>query len=81
MISQAQRSNLCLSRLIRVNMKENAGNNKMIMVEKITGIWGNCMIFLFTAPELFNGEYYGSGCDIWSLGVIMYRLLCMEFPF
>ena len=37
----------------------------------------------YMAPEVFAGERkaYGPKCDLWSLGVICFQLLCGEKPF
>ena len=35
----------------------------------------------YIAPEILNGEEYDYSCDIWSLGILMYFLLCGNKPF
>ena len=35
----------------------------------------------YIAPEILNGEEYDYSCDIWSLGVLMYYLICGNKPF
>jgi calcium-dependent protein kinase len=35
----------------------------------------------YIAPEILNGEEYDYSCDIWSLGVLLYYLLCGNKPF
>ena len=36
----------------------------------------------YAAPELFEGiSYYGPQADIWSLGVVLYVLVCGAVPF
>jgi calcium-dependent protein kinase len=34
----------------------------------------------YISPEVLNGNYNAS-CDIWSLGVILFIMLCGEPPF
>ncbi|KAK9455223.1 hypothetical protein V1511DRAFT_499815 [Dipodascopsis uninucleata] len=41
-----------------------------------------CGTICYAAPEMVKGEKYnGQAVDIWSLGVILYGLLCGELPF
>lgn len=35
----------------------------------------------FLAPEIIKKEKYGTKCDIWSLGVVIFLLLTGEMPF
>lgn len=35
----------------------------------------------YIAPEIIKSKRYGSKCDIWSLGVLVFQLISGEFPF
>ncbi|PHH66737.1 hypothetical protein CDD81_5869 [Ophiocordyceps australis] len=41
-----------------------------------------CGTICYAAPEMLRGERYaGEKVDVWSLGIILYALLCGELPF
>ncbi|KAK9463819.1 uncharacterized protein V1516DRAFT_668794 [Lipomyces oligophaga] len=41
-----------------------------------------CGTMCYAAPEMVRGErYQGQAIDVWSLGIILYALLCGELPF
>jgi serine/threonine protein kinase len=41
-----------------------------------------CGTVCYSAPEMLKGERYaGEKVDVWSLGIILYALLCGELPF
>ena len=46
--------------------------------EKVTEYAGTPF---YLAPEIASGQQYDSKCDIWSLGVILYRMFHASFPF
>jgi len=44
-------------------------------VEKTSGSMSKKGTYTYMAPEVFRGEAYGSNIDIYSLGIVLYRLL------
>jgi len=49
------------------------------LVKKIKCAWGS---LFYAAPEVFTGvEYTGPEIDIWSLGVVLYAIVCGKLPF
>ncbi|XP_073320978.1 serine/threonine-protein kinase 33-like [Pagrus major] len=40
-----------------------------------------CGTLIYMAPEMMSGGGYSQWCDVWSIGVVMYMLLCGESPF
>ena len=40
-----------------------------------------CGTIEYMAPEVIQGQNYGSKCDIWSVGVMTYSMLCGVLPF
>jgi len=48
--------------------------------EEGEGCVTRCGTPAYAAPEIFSGKGYGFGCDLWSLGVIVFSLLVGYLP-
>ncbi|CAK89255.1 unnamed protein product (macronuclear) [Paramecium tetraurelia] len=49
--------------------------------DAFTEMWTATGTILYQAPEVFLGGGYDEKVDIWSIGIILYQLLCSTLPF
>ena len=47
-------------------------------VEPLTQVMGTR---IYMAPEMMKRDGYNEKADIWSLGILLYELCCLEYPF
>jgi calcium-dependent protein kinase len=52
-----------------------------IFFQKSIDMKDSCGTVFYIAPEVLNGRYQGSSCDMWSLGVVVFALLSGYMPF
>lgn len=55
--------------------------NAFMHSDKKVDLSTNCGTVDFMAPEIIEGTKYDKSCDMWSIGVIAYFLLCGMPPF
>ena len=36
---------------------------------------------IFMSPQVIRGEKYTYRCDIWSLGIVFYMMICQQSPY
>lgn len=71
--------NLLLDGNLNIKIADFGFSNQFTPGEKLS-TW--CGSPPYAAPELFQGkEYFGPEVDIWSLGVVLYVLVCGALPF
>lgn len=71
--------NLLLDAQMNVKIADFGFSNRFVPGEKLS-TW--CGSPPYAAPEVFRGKHYaGPEIDIWSLGVVLYVLVCGALPF
>ena len=53
----------------------------LVLLRSVSGRFTQCGTPEFVAPEVMATTGYSEACDIWSLGVMMYIMLCGYLPF
>ena len=62
---------------LNIKVLDFGNSRKMGENEAMQGVYGTAY---YVAPEVLTGKY-DEKCDIWSMGVIMYIMLCGKPPF
>ena len=63
---------------LNVKLLDFGSSRKMGENEPLTGVYGTAY---YVAPECLDRGEYDVKCDLWSVGVILYTLLCGRPPF
>lgn len=84
---QIAHRDLKLENILLVNDDENQLRIKIIdfgfacNLQKCKEMDTKCYTLDYAAPEILSNKKYTLTCDVWSLGVILYTLLCGQPPF
>jgi len=72
--------NILIDRSGRVKVTD-FGLARQLEVEDVTSTVMGRGTPSYMAPDLFRGQDTGTRADVWSLGVLLYRLFCGKLPF
>ena len=71
--------NMLLSRNLRLKISDFGFSRRFTDTQKLETYCGS---YAYAAPEIIIGEpYLGRTADIWSIGVILYAMVCGKLPF
>ena len=78
-------------KLENILIKYNDNKNYIIKLsdygcsKRLKSLTKNCKTYagtvVYMAPEILKGEEYNYKCDLWSIGIILYRLFFINSPF
>jgi len=57
------------------------GMAKIVDTHATRGMSTVCGTAAYTAPEVMENQKYGFACDVWSMGCVLYVMLCGSHPF